>query len=235
MERLFMHKKNEDYDEYDDVELSDPDSGCTYNPDHGVIMLTGDIDRRKVDIAIRAILAANMDLKYPYITLIIKSPGGSVDDGFSLIDMMRASVIPVQTVALGECSSAALMIAMAGNHRMVSPNCSVLSHQFSAAFPAPTKRADLKAREKDFQMIEDRIVNHYVGCTGLPASKLKKTLLLDYDVFLDANEAIKYNLFDELFENMSQIIDYSNHPDVNNSDTSEDTESKNNEDENGTI
>ena len=193
-----------------EVELEDPADDVTYNPDHGVIMLTGEIDRRKVDIAIRAILAANMELSYPYITLIIKSPGGSVDDGFSLIDMMRASVIPVQTVAIGECSSAALMIAMAGEHRMISPNCSVLSHQFSAAFPAPTKRADLKAREKDFQMIEDRIVNHYKTCTGLTEESLKSTLLMDYDIFLDANEAIKYNLFDELFENMGQIIDYPN-------------------------
>ena len=192
----------------DDIELNDPED-VSFNPDHGVIMLTGDIDRRKVDIAIRAILAANMDLRFPYITLIIKSPGGSVDDGFSLIDMMRASVIPVQTVAIGECSSAALMIAMAGEHRMISPNCSVLSHQFSAAFPAPTKRADLKAREKDFQMVEDRIVNHYKTCTGLSEDELKASLLMDYDIFLDANEAIKYNLFDELFVNMGQIIDYS--------------------------
>lgn len=202
-----------------EVELEDPADDVTYNPDHGVIMLTGEIDRRKVDIAIRAILAANMELSYPYITLIIKSPGGSVDDGFSLIDMMRASVIPVQTVAIGECSSAALMIAMAGEHRMISPNCSVLSHQFSAAFPAPTKRADLKAREKDFQMIEDRIVNHYKTCTGLTEESLKSTLLMDYDIFLDANEAIKYNLFDELFENMGQIIDYSNLNETNEDET----------------
>lgn len=202
-----------------EVELEDPADDVTYNPDHGVIMLTGEIDRRKVDIAIRAILAANMELSYPYINLIIKSPGGSVDDGFSLIDMMRASVIPVQTVAIGECSSAALMIAMAGEHRMISPNCSVLSHQFSAAFPAPTKRADLKAREKDFQMIEDRIVNHYKTCTGLTEESLKSTLLMDYDIFLDANEAIKYNLFDELFENMGQIIDYSNLNETNEDET----------------
>ena len=100
----------------------------------GVMMIMDDIKNDSVRPVIEWIFRNNLSPSQPeYLTLILNSGGGSVTDAFALIDTMRGSGIPIHTIGLGEVSSAALMIFMAGakGHRTLTPNTSILSHQYS--------------------------------------------------------------------------------------------------------
>ncbi|MCS5651398.1 MAG: ATP-dependent Clp protease proteolytic subunit, partial [Candidatus Marinimicrobia bacterium] len=67
------------------------------------------------------------------LQLMICSPGGDMPACFALIDVMKGSKIPIHTVGLGLIASCGLLLFITGEkgHRVLTPNTSILSHQFS--------------------------------------------------------------------------------------------------------
>ena len=198
-----MAKKRNVIDEDELVPEFDPiDTEIT----PGIYMLSGAVVSENITPLIASIIAENITGEQESITLIINSEGGSLPDAFALVSVMRTSLIPITTIAIGECASAALMIFMAGDLRLVDENASCLSHQFSAAFPGHTKAVDLRARQKDLELTEVKIEDHYVRYTGLTREEVNEKLLTSSDIFLTAEQLIKYNIADGLFTSMNQFL-----------------------------
>ena len=103
--------------------------------DIGMYVLMGEINAETVKPVIEWILHENFVNKKrrKELLLMICSEGGAVQDAFALIDVMRSSLIPVKTVGLGMIASSGLLIFLAGSagRRVLTPNTSILSHQFS--------------------------------------------------------------------------------------------------------
>ena len=132
------------------------------------------------------------------LTLIINSPGGSVHAAFALIDTMKGSAIPVHTVGVGLIASCGILTFMAGKkgHRVITPNTSILSHQYS--WGSRGKEHELFAQVKEFELSTSRMMEHYKKCTGLTEDKIRESLLPPEDVYLSAKEAKKLNLCDSV-------------------------------------
>lgn len=62
------------------------------------------------------------------IILYINSPGGSVINGYVLVDTILASKTPVYTVNFGECASMGFLIFLAGHKRFSLPRAQYLLH-----------------------------------------------------------------------------------------------------------
>jgi ATP-dependent Clp protease protease subunit len=169
--------------------------------DHGIFILSDEITHVNTTDAIEFILECNLLAKkdrFQNITLIINSPGGDLTAAFALIDIMQGSRIPVHTLGLGQISSAGLLIFMAGKKgfRTLTPNTSILSHQY--AWGSYGKEHELVAVIKEFTLTGKRMLNHYMKCTGIPEKKVKEILMPSSDVYLDATEAVKYNIADKV-------------------------------------
>lgn len=132
------------------------------------------------------------------LTLVINSPGGSLHDSFALVDVMKGSQIPIRTIGLGLVASGGLLIFMAGQRgmRTLTPNTAILSHQW--AWGAVGKQHELIAKEKEFDLTQKRIMRHYQRCTGMNQEKIRKLLLAPHDQWLDATEALKLGLCDNV-------------------------------------
>ncbi len=126
------------------------------------------------------------------LNVLINSQGGSVTDAFAIIDVMASSHIPIRTIGLGQIASAALMIFLVGNERILTPNTSILSHRFSAG--ASGKQHDLFAIQKEYSLTSDRMVDHYVKYTKISKKKIIEFLLPPQDVYLSAKEALDLGL-----------------------------------------
>jgi ATP-dependent Clp protease protease subunit len=136
--------------------------------------------------------------KLKELLLMICSEGGDLEPAFALIDVIKASRIPVKTVGLGQIASCGLLIFLAGTRgrRVLTPNTSVLSHQFS--WGSAGKAHELFATVKEFELTQQRMVRHYQESTGLDEDTIKQVLLPPQDIYLSAEEALEYHICDAI-------------------------------------
>ncbi len=132
------------------------------------------------------------------ITLVINSPGGQVHSAFALIDTMKGSAIPIKTIGLGMIASCGILTFMSGTKgkRFITPNTSILSHQYS--WGSAGKEHELFARVREFELSTTRMIEHYKKCTGMSEKKIREVLLPAEDVWLSAKEAVKYGIADKI-------------------------------------
>jgi ATP-dependent Clp protease protease subunit len=67
------------------------------------------------------------------IFLYINSPGGSVCDGYGLIDVIQSSITPVYTINQALCASMGFLIFLAGHKRYSMQRSEFLMHDGSTA------------------------------------------------------------------------------------------------------
>lgn len=170
--------------------------------DAGMYVFMGEVDHDSVKPVIEWILHENFvsKKKRKELLLMICSAGGDIEPAFALIDVMRSSNIHIKTVGLGQIASAGLMIFLAGSpgRRILTPNTSILSHQFS--WGSDGKAHELFATIKEFELCQQRMVNLYKTATGLEEDEIRKTLLPPHDVWLTAEEALALNVCDAISE-----------------------------------
>lgn len=166
---------------------------------HSFMLLMEEISLQSVKTAVEWIFEANFTEERPeMLNLIVTSPGGDLNAAFALIDVMRGSAIPIRTIGLGQIASAGLMIFIAGDKgmRILTPNTSILSHQYS--WGAIGKEHELFATVKEFDLTTKKMIQHYKKSTGLSEAKIREILLPPQDVWLSPQEAKKLGLCDDV-------------------------------------
>jgi ATP-dependent Clp protease protease subunit len=164
---------------------------------HGFYLLMDEVSLQSVKPLIEWILESNFQEERPeLLNLLICSPGGDLNAAFAVIDTIRGSAIPIRTIGLGQIASAGLLIFAAGTkgQRILTPNTSILSHQYS--WGAFGKEHELFATVREFDLTTKRMIAHYKKCTGLPEAKIRETLLPPQDIWLSAEESKKLGLCD---------------------------------------
>lgn len=168
---------------------------------HSFYLLMEDISLATSKTVVEWIFEANFAEERPeLLNLIICSPGGDLNAAFAVIDTMRGSAIPVRTIGLGQIASAGLMIFIAGEkgQRILTPNTSILSHQYT--WGAFGKEHELFATVKEFDLTTKKMISHYKKCTGLTEAKIREILLPPQDIWLSPLEAKKIGICDEVKE-----------------------------------
>ena len=173
----------------------------SYMRESGVLFLTDKFNQENIMPLVAQIIEYNLmpeELCPENITLVINSPGGSVHSAFHLIDAMMMSEIPVNTIGHGLVASCGVLTIMAGKHRMLTHNTSVMSHQYS--WGSQGKEHELHAKIKEFDMAGDRMVNHYKKFTKKNEKYIRKHLLHATDEWLTPEECLKHGLVDKVID-----------------------------------
>jgi len=167
---------------------------------NGMYLFMSKVDSENIKPVVEWIIKENLRTsdRKEYLTLIICSPGGAVDAAFALIDTMKGSGIPIHTVGLGCIASCGLLMFIAGEKgtRTLTPNTSILSHQYS--WGSYGKEHELFGVIKEFELTTKRMMDHYKKCTGLKEKEIRKYLLPETDAWLSAKEALKLGICDEV-------------------------------------
>mgnify|MGYP003344326077 FL=1 len=169
--------------------------------DHNTYLFMTDFTSDSVAPVIEFILEKNLlppSARPDYLTLIICSPGGEMTAAFALIDIMNGSSIPIRTLGIGQISSCGILTFMSGakGHRTLTQNTSILSHQWS--WGTYGKSHELVAVTREFELTDEKMLEHYKRCTDLDEKTIKKFLLPPHDVWLTAKEAVKYGIADTI-------------------------------------
>ena len=165
----------------------------------GAHMIFEEIDEVSSLKTCEFLLKANMvlDGSNP-ITMFINSGGGSVTDGWAIIDVMNTSHIEIQTVAIGLIASMATLIFTAGTpgRRIMTPNTAIMTHQFSSVLYG--KEHELIATRKFHDNLSDQIIQHFLRHSKMSEKQIRDVLLRESDTWLEPKECLKYGLCDKI-------------------------------------
>ena len=130
------------------------------------------------------------------ITFYVNSPGGGVTAGLAIYDTMQYVRCDIVTLCMGQAASmgALLLTAGAKGKRYALPNSRILIHQPMGGFQGQATDIDIHAQEI-LRMRNDlnKILAYH---TGQNLRKIKKDT--DRDYFMNAVEAKKYGIIDEV-------------------------------------
>jgi ATP-dependent Clp protease protease subunit len=139
------------------------------------------------------------------ITLVIHSPGGSVDAGFAVWDQIKMISSPVSTVVTGLAASmgSILSLCAAKGRRFATPNARILIHQPSIHGGLRGQASDLEIHAREILKLRARIVQLYVEATGKDRDTIAQAI--ERDTWLSADEAREFGLIDKVINNFKDI------------------------------
>ena len=139
------------------------------------------------------------------IDLYVNSPGGHVESGDTIHDMIRFvdSIAPIRMIGTGWVASAGALIYVAGRkeRRYCLPNTRFLLHQPMGGVRGPAVDIDIEARE--IIKMRERLNRLFARETGKTYEKVAKDT--DRNYWLGADEAIEYGLVARVIDTMSEL------------------------------
>lgn len=125
---------------------------------------------------------------YNSVKVYINSPGGSVTEGFAIMDYLHSLPVEVTTVALGQCASIATAIFLAGKNREIGKYAEFFIHLPWGA--AMGTAEELEAYSKLVKQSEEQLINLYVDKTGIDRDLVAD--LMKAQTSLTADQAKEY-------------------------------------------
>lgn len=160
---------------------------------HRELECTGTIDSDSVYQLCRQLRHLQREDPNEEITMFINSPGGEVDSGLALYDVMKGISCPVRTVCLGIAASMGALIFAAGDKREILPHGRVMIHD---PLISRTGGSALQLQEVSRNLLKTR-----EETCGILARHTGKTLKEIYkktaqDCWFTAEEAVAFGLAD---------------------------------------
>ncbi len=161
-----------------------------------IIFITGPIEDHMANLIVAQLLFLEAEDPKKDIFLYINSPGGSVSAGLGIIDTMNHIKPDISTVCVGMAASMGSLILSQGakGKRFALPNAEVMIHQPLGG--AQGQASDIEITARHILKTRERLNKMLSKATGKPLGQIEKDV--DRDFFMDAVEAKKYGLIDEV-------------------------------------
>jgi len=147
------------------------------------------------------ILASPEDLEDDEdIEFFISSGGGSVNDMFSVYDLMRVVKVnrDIATFAYGRVYSAAVLLLAAGTpgKRYIAKNARMMIHHCSASTSGT--RPDIRANFGELQKVEEMMVQALADNSQLSVGEIYEIISHNTDKYFSAEEALEMGIVDKI-------------------------------------
>lgn len=167
---------------------------------HREVELVGEMDAASVNALIRELRYLQRQDPDGEITLYINSPGGGVDSGLALYDVMQAISCPIRTVCVGLAASMAALLFISGDRRDMLPHSRLMIHD---PLIVNTGGSALRLKAVSDDLMETRQITAKVIAEHSGRSLeeiLEKTAS---DSFFRAEEAVAFGLADGIVTTLS--------------------------------
>jgi ATP-dependent Clp protease, protease subunit len=169
---------------------------------HRTLTLFGEVNQDVSRRTAEKLLALAYESDDP-ITLYISSPGGHVESGDTIFDIIRYIKPVVRTVGTGWVGSIATHIYLAPEkeHRFCLPNTRFLIHQPSGGFGGDASDIEIHARE--IVKTRERINSIIAAQTGQTLERVSEDTERDY--WMSAEESVDYGLVGKIINGIDEI------------------------------
>lgn len=164
-----------------------------------IIFLGGAINDPMANTIIAQFLFLDAQESKDDIKLYINSPGGSVPSTLAIYDTMQYLKHDVSTIGVGTAASGAALLLTAGTKgkRFLLPNTEVLIHQIMAG-GIEGQATEIEISARHILRLKERLNQILSKHTGKQLAQIEKDT--DRDFWMDAEEAKKYGLVDEIIK-----------------------------------
>lgn len=166
------------------------------------ILLTGGIDDKQARRVCERLLALSAEKSDP-ILLVLSSPGGHVESGDMIHDMIKFVPAEVKVLGTGWVASAGALIYSAAQkkNRYALPNTRFLLHEPRGGVGGQATDVEIQARE--IMKMRKRLNNIFAAATGKPLATIEKDT--DRDFWMSAEEAVKYGLVGKIVTSQKEV------------------------------
>ena len=166
------------------------------------ITIFGEINQKVAESTVAQLLALAVENDDP-IRIFINSPGGHVESGDSIHDMIRFIKPEVKVIGTGWVASAGAHIYLAAKkeNRLCLPNTRFLIHQPLGG--AGGKATDIAIEAKEIIKMRRRINEVIARETGQPLERVEKDT--DRNYWMSAEEAKEYGLVSRIIETSDAV------------------------------
>ena len=166
------------------------------------VLIFGEVVDSLAHATCRRLLALSEESDAP-ITVLISSPGGHVESGDAIHDMIGFVRAPVTTVGTGWVASAGAHIFLSPprERRVCLPNTRFMIHQ--PAGGAGGQASDIAIQAREIIRTRERIARVISKQTGQPL----ETVLTDIerDFWMSADEAVKYGIVSRIIDRQTDL------------------------------
>ncbi|MGB6086330.1 ATP-dependent Clp protease proteolytic subunit [Parvibaculum sp.] len=166
------------------------------------VLVTGEVDDRLARVVCERLLAMAGENDDP-ITVIVSSPGGHVESGDMIHDMIKFIKPRVRVLGTGWVASAGALIYVAADlkDRYCLPNTRFLLHEPRGGVRGSATEIDIQARE--VLRMRERLNRIFAEATGQPLERIVKDTNRDY--WMNAEEAKEYGVVGKIIRSATEI------------------------------
>ena len=166
------------------------------------VLVNGEVDQELAQKVISQLIALDADNHDP-IKVVICSPGGHVDSGFAIRDIMRFIESPIITIGAGWVASIGVPIFFGApkESRYSLPGTRYLIHQPSGG--AGGQVSDIRIEAQEILKIRQHLNELIAKETGQSVEKVAKDS--DRNFWMNAEEAVEYGLVPKIISSASEI------------------------------
>ena len=166
------------------------------------VLVFGEINDTLARATCRRLLALAAESAAP-ITLFVSSPGGHVESGDAIHDVINFVEAPVTTVGTGWVASAGAHIFLAPprERRLCLPNTRFMIHQ--PAGGAGGQASDIAIQAKELIRMRERIAKVIARQTGKPLDTVLGDMERDY--WMNPEEAVRYGIVSRVIQRQSEV------------------------------
>lgn len=137
------------------------------------------------------------------ITIMIDSPGGSVECLLAIIKAIDISKTPVKTVCYCTAYSAAADLLASGHKgmRYALPGTEIMMHSGSCAYQGTQSQVD--AAKKFYDAMGKRVTDHVYSRTDIDAKTQRK---MKDDYYMNEEDALKFGIIDYIVTDFDEIM-----------------------------
>ncbi len=163
-----------------------------------IIFLGTQINDQVANVIVAQLLYLNQQDPEREISMYINSPGGVIYAGFAIYDTMKMISNPISTVAVGVTASFGTILLTAGTkgRRYALPHATIHMHQPLGG--AQGQATDIEIAAKQILHQRSLLNNILAESTGQTLEVIERDT--DRDFYMDAQEAVKYGLVDQVLE-----------------------------------
>jgi ATP-dependent Clp protease, protease subunit len=166
------------------------------------VLVFGEIDMRLAERVTAQITALSSESDKD-IRIIINSPGGHVESGDTIHDMIRFCGAPVKVIGTGWVASAGAHIYLGARkeNRLCLPNTRFLLHQPAGGVRG--QASDIQIEAEEIIKMRDRVNRMIAAETGQTVDRIVKDTQRNF--WMNAEEAVAYGIVARVIHDTSEV------------------------------